>query len=66
MVRDDVLKTLELNRGKCVSGEVLAKTLGVSRAAVWKAIENLRTQGMNISSIQGGGYLLEENYDNLN
>ena len=37
-VRDEIIKTLEENRGTYLSGEQLAKKLSVSRAAVWKAI----------------------------
>ena len=34
-VRDEIIKTLEENRGTYLSGEQLAKKLSVSRAAVW-------------------------------
>ena len=43
-----VLELLEQNRGSAVSGEELAKILGVSRNAVWKAIEDLRRGGVKI------------------
>ena len=38
MIREKVLYELEINRGKQISGGMLAKNLGVSRAAIWKAI----------------------------
>lgn len=41
-----------------VSGDVLAEELGISRVAVWKHIEKLRQQGVDIQSIAGKGYVL--------
>lgn len=58
MVRDDVLAALESARGEWISGQVLAERLHVSRAAVWKAIDRLRTEGMKIDAQSGGGYRL--------
>ncbi len=39
-----------------VSGEKISQTLGVSRAAVWKYINKLRSQGYEISSVTNRGY----------
>ena len=44
-----VLELLEQHRGRAVSGEELAGRLGVSRNAVWKAIEELRRLKRGIS-----------------
>lgn len=41
-----------------VSGEVLAEQLGVTRAAVWKQIQELRGQGYRIESSRKDGYRL--------
>lgn len=65
MVRDDVLRALELHRGGLVSGGTLARELGVSRTAVWKAITTLREMGFPIESISGEGYCLAESSDAL-
>ncbi|MCD8356032.1 MAG: biotin--[acetyl-CoA-carboxylase] ligase [Clostridia bacterium] len=65
MVRDDVLRTLEMHRGELVSGGTLARELGVSRTAVWKAITTLREMGFPIESISGEGYCLAESSDAL-
>ncbi|MFQ3546810.1 MAG: HTH domain-containing protein, partial [Termitinemataceae bacterium] len=43
-----------------VSGEWLAKQAGVSRVAVWKAVEALRQAGYPIESRENGGYRLDE------
>lgn len=64
-VKDEVLKTLEKNKGENFSGEVLAGTLGVSRAAVWKAITSLRKEGYPIEATTNKGYALMENSDLL-
>lgn len=65
MIREKVLHELEINRGKRISGGKLAKELGVSRAGVWKAISALRSEGMDIVSVTGGGYMLNDTDDTL-
>lgn len=65
MVKDQVLQALERSRGARMSGAQLARELGVSRAAVWKAIESLRADGLHIDSTQGGGYCLAAADDSL-
>lgn len=57
-VKKDVLKELENVRGESVSGEMLADKLGVSRAAVWKAVKNLRSEGYAIEAVTNRGYVL--------
>ena len=42
MSRDAVYEALSACPGKFVSGEALSAGLGISRAAVWKAVEGLR------------------------
>ena len=42
--------------GRLHSGEWLAKELGVSRAAVWKGIERLRTLGLEVQALPRRGY----------
>lgn len=39
-----------------ISGEELAKELGISRTMLWKEIENLRGQGFEIDGLQSTGY----------
>ena len=65
MVRDDVLRTLEEHRGEQISGGTLARELGVSRTAIWKAVSSLREMGFLITSAAGGGYCLDESSDAL-
>lgn len=44
--------------GERHSGESLAATLGVSRAAVWKRLESLREAGLEVDAVRGAGYRL--------
>jgi BirA family biotin operon repressor/biotin-[acetyl-CoA-carboxylase] ligase len=54
-----------LRRGGCLSGEDLAKSFGVTRAAIWKYIRNLRQKGYHITSSPRLGYRLEQAPDLL-
>jgi BirA family biotin operon repressor/biotin-[acetyl-CoA-carboxylase] ligase len=47
-----------LRGGTCQSGEALAAQLGVTRAAVWKAIRQLGDKGYRIESCAAKGYRL--------
>jgi BirA family biotin operon repressor/biotin-[acetyl-CoA-carboxylase] ligase len=48
---------LRLGRGPA-SGAELARELGVSRSAVWKRIERLRSAGVDVQARPGEGYAL--------
>lgn len=64
-VKDSVLQALESARGARVSGGALSSTLGVSRAAVWKAIRALQADGLIIDAVPGEGYCLLAADDSL-
>ncbi len=55
---DDILRILEQNRGRPVSGEDMAASLSLSRAAVWKAVAGLRDRGFIIEAGPNRGYTL--------
>lgn len=63
--KDKVLNLLieNLNSGveNSVSGEKLAAECGVSRAAIWKAVNALRSEGIAIEGTTNGGYILCDN-----
>ena len=65
MLRDEVLALLKAQGGAPLSGEAMSQKLGVSRAAVWKAMEALRQEGYTISSAPRRGYALEGSPDLL-
>jgi BirA family transcriptional regulator, biotin operon repressor / biotin---[acetyl-CoA-carboxylase] ligase len=48
----------ELADGQFHSGEQLAETLGVSRSAIWKAVESLRGLGATLHAVRNRGYRL--------
>ena len=64
-LRDDLLAELEKRRGEDVSGQALAERFGVSRSAVWKAVNALRAAGFEISSTPNRGYRLRAEDDRL-
>lgn len=57
-LKNEILTLLEKSRGGSVSGQYLSDTLGVSRNAVWKAVNSLRDEGYDISSSTNKGYSL--------
>ncbi|MBD5148052.1 MAG: biotin--[acetyl-CoA-carboxylase] ligase [Oscillibacter sp.] len=58
MSRETVLALLRVGEGEFVSGENLSRRLGLSRAAIWKAVDALRRDGYNIEARTGLGYRL--------
>ena len=65
MTREKVLALLKEAGTSYCSGEAMSQTLGLSRAAVWKAIDALRQDGYEISSVPRRGYRLEHSPDLL-
>ncbi len=63
--KENILSVLEEHRGSPLSGATIAKSLDISRAAVWKAIEELRKEGHAIDAATNRGYSLAENSDLL-
>ncbi len=57
--KTEILKMLKERSGQFFSGTTLSRKLGVSRAAVWKQINSLRSDGYTISSVTNRGYRLE-------
>jgi len=54
-----------LRRQPVVSGEQLSATLGISRAAIWKHVEQLRARGYRIQAEHARGYRLTGAPDRL-
>ena len=65
MSREKVLSLLREHPDQSLSGEAMSRQLGVSRAAVWKAIEALRQEGYVISSAPNRGYCLQSAPDRV-
>ena len=64
MLQEEVLALLKGAEGP-VSGEKMSQALGVSRTAVWKAMEALRHQGYVIASAPNRGYSLQSSPDRV-
>lgn len=62
---EKILSLLEEKHGKFFSGEEIARKLGISRAAVWKGIEDLRRKGYSIRAMTKRGYSLSTETDVL-
>lgn len=63
--KERVLSFLEEHKGNDISGAVIAASLGVSRASVWKAVETLRSEGYPIDAASKKGYRLANRSDIL-
>lgn len=65
MSREKVCQLLQAAPEGFVSGQELSRRLGVSRAAVWKAVAGLRREGYAIEARTGLGYRLTAAPDTL-
>ncbi len=65
-MEEKVLAILRENRASYLSGEEIALRLAVSRAAVWKAVDSLRSAGCAIEAVTRRGYRLVSEGDILN
>ena len=61
--KEKLLKLFESNKGNYFSGEEIAQFLGISRAAVWKAVNSLRSGGYAIDAVTNKGYCLAADTD---
>lgn len=57
-MKDKILNILKQNPDKFVSGQAISAQLGITRAAVWKHMEQLRHEGYGIESVSRRGYRL--------
>ena len=64
-IKENIIRILECNNGKFISGERLANELNVSRTAIWKAIKLLKSEGYEINAISNKGYALSKENDIL-
>lgn len=64
-IRSELIRELELNRTKPVSGQELAQRLHVSRNAVCKMIHTLNEEGFEIESFPRKGYRMAETSNKL-
>ncbi len=60
-----ILKLFQQQQGAYLSGAEISRVLGVSRTAVWKHIEQLRSLGYRIEAVTARGYRLHGSPDLL-
>ena len=63
--KDKLLELFENNKGTYFSGEEIAEKLGISRAAVWKAVNGIRSAGYPVEAVTNKGYCLLDEADLL-
>ncbi|MGL5042547.1 MAG: biotin--[acetyl-CoA-carboxylase] ligase [Culicoidibacterales bacterium] len=63
--KDKILEILISTDSNYISGEEIATKLGLSRNAVWKQIQTLKSEGYDIISHTPKGYLLNKNTNKL-
>ena len=64
--KERVLELIKNEGGKSLSGENIAKALGISRTAIWKAINALRKDGYSISATTNKGYSMDGDFISKN
>ena len=57
-MKEQILALLHQHIGQYLSGAVISRQLGVSRAAVWKSIQALQNEGWEIEAVTRLGYRL--------
>ncbi len=60
--KEKILNLLEVNTDY-ISGQDIAESLGISRNAIWKAINELKKDGYNIEAVRNRGYRLAAGTD---
>jgi BirA family transcriptional regulator, biotin operon repressor / biotin---[acetyl-CoA-carboxylase] ligase len=55
-IRKKLLDAFSNNDDQYLSGQILADTIGCSRTAIWKHIEELRKDGFELEAIRNKGY----------
>lgn len=58
-MREEILRILKNSGDEYVSGEEISKRLGVTRAAVWKHMQALQEEGLEIEAVTRKGYRLK-------
>lgn len=61
-MKSEILALLRKRDG-FVSGQELCQRFGVSRTAVWKAVNQLKKEGYDISAVRNKGYLLAAEHE---
>jgi BirA family transcriptional regulator, biotin operon repressor / biotin---[acetyl-CoA-carboxylase] ligase len=55
-IRKKLLDAFSNHQDQYLSGQILAETIGCSRTAIWKHIEELRKEGFELEAVRNKGY----------
>lgn len=58
ILKEEIINLLKENENNFISGEKISKTLGVTRAAIWKNMKVIKEEGYDIESASRKGYKL--------
>ncbi|WP_282034159.1 biotin--[acetyl-CoA-carboxylase] ligase [Metabacillus indicus] len=64
-LRTRLLQAFSEAEGEFLSGQKLSETLGCSRTAVWKHIEDLRSEGYQLEAVRKRGYRITRKPDKI-
>lgn len=64
-MKHKILSLLKDNENSFISGEVISEQIGISRAAIWKYINQIKEDGYEIVSVSRKGYMLVNSPDLL-
>ncbi|OHR74559.1 bifunctional biotin--[acetyl-CoA-carboxylase] synthetase/biotin operon repressor [Bacillus sp. HMSC76G11] len=64
-LRTRLLQAFSEAEGEFLSGQKLSETLGCSRTAVWKHIEDLRSEGYELEAVRKRGYRITHKPDKI-
>jgi BirA family biotin operon repressor/biotin-[acetyl-CoA-carboxylase] ligase len=56
--KDVIIEALLKNPGRFISGQDLGVAAGITRAALWKRMNALRSKGFKFQAVRGKGYML--------
>lgn len=57
-MRETILRMLHQSGNEFISGELISEKLGITRAAVWKHMQTLQREGVDIEAVTRKGYRL--------
>jgi BirA family transcriptional regulator, biotin operon repressor / biotin---[acetyl-CoA-carboxylase] ligase len=64
-IRKKLLDAFSIHENEYISGQALAETIGCSRTAIWKHIEELRKEGFELEAVRNKGYRIVKTPDSV-
>jgi len=64
-MKHKIISLLKAHNGSFISGETISEQVGISRAAIWKYINQIKEEGYEILSVSRKGYMLVNSPDLL-